>query len=439
VPARLAALDRQLSQQLTAVLHHPDFQQLESTWRGLHYLVHQTATGEDLKIRVLDVTKQELVQDCDPGRTLQQSDLFQKIYRQEYGHVDGEPYGLLVADYEFGHHAEDVQLLRSMAGVAAAAHAPLIAGASPRLFQIERYTELAGVRRLDAIFKGSEYAAWRSFRDSDDSRYVALTLPRVRARLPYGSDGAHALEFAFEECGDGKEPGPCLWMNAAWAYATRITAAFAREGWFARVRGVAGGGTVEGLPVGISPADDGSVVMKCPTEIAISDRREFELSNLGFLPLLHSKNRDFAVFMGAQSAQKPKQFFDPVANAKAELSARFPYILCMSRFALYLKVMARDLLAAAVPVEECQRVLGDWLRQYSLSIEECEQVSREDDGDYWAPGPHASRPITEVALELRHGPHNSGHEVTVTLRLFFRWELEVPAALRLVLSVPRLI
>jgi type VI secretion system protein ImpC len=357
-PARLAALDRQLAVQLAALLHHPDFQRLESTWRGLHYLVRQTTTGGDLKVRVLDVKKQELVEDFDPPRPLQQSNLFQKIYQQEYGNADGEPYGLLIGDYEFSHHAGDVRLLRSIAAVSAAAHAPFIAGASPKLFQIERFTELLAPRDLRAIFQGAEYAAWHSFRDSDDSRYVALTLPRVRARLPYAQDHADAGVFQFEEFVDGKDHAKSLWMNAAWAYARRITDAFTRNGWFVRTRGSEGGGKVDGLPVGISPADDGSVALKCPTEIGISDRREFELSNLGLLPLLYCKYGDFAVFMGAQSCQKPKRYFEAAADAIAELSARINHILCASRFAHYLKVMARDLLAASVPLDECQHVLG---------------------------------------------------------------------------------
>ena len=246
--------------------------------------------------------------------------------------------------------------------MAAAAHAPFVAAAGPKMFNLDSFTELANPRDLAKIFDSVEYAAWKSFRESEDSRYVALTMPRVLARLPYGENFKRVDEFNFEENVDGKDHDKYLWMNAAWAYAARITDAFAKYGWMARTRGVEGGGKVEGLPVHTFPTDDGDVAMKCPTEIAISDRREFELSNLGFLPLLHSKDSDFAVFMGAQSCQKPKTYFDPAANANAELSAKFNCILCTSRFAHYLKVMARDKIGSFMEVERV-RALAERLDQ----------------------------------------------------------------------------
>src|SRR5205085_6137639 len=232
-----------------------------------------------------------------------------------------------------------------ISNVAAAAHAPFVAAASPKLFNFDRFTELTAPRDLAKIFESVEHTAWKSFRESEDSRYVALTLPHVLGRLPYGQDFKRVEAFNFEEFVDGKDHDKYLWMNAAWAYAANISDAYSKHGWMARTRGVEGGGKVEGLPAHTFPTDDGDVAMKCPTEIAISDRREFELSNLGFLPLLHSKNRDFAVFMGAQSCQKPKVYDGPkgaAASANAELSAKFNFILCTSRFAHYLKVMARD-------------------------------------------------------------------------------------------------
>ena len=235
------------------------------------------------------------------------------------------------------------------------------------MFNIDRFTELSKPRDLAKIFESVEYAAWKSFRESEDSRYVALTLPHVLARLPYGENFKTVDEFNFEEIVDGTDHDKYLWMNAAWAYAARITDAFAKYGWMARTRGVEGGGKVEGLPVHTFPTDDGDVAMKCPTEIAISDRREFELSNLGFLPLLHSKDRDFAVFMGAQSCQKPKTYFDPAANANAELSAKFNYILCTSRFAHYLKVMARDKIGSFMEVNDCSIWLNDWISNYCVN------------------------------------------------------------------------
>jgi type VI secretion system protein ImpC len=443
-PDRLAALDRQLSVHLAAVLHHPDFQRLESTWRGLHYLVRQTVTGEDLKIRVLDVTKRELFKDLEKAAEFDQSTLFKKIYEEEYGHVDGEPYGLLVGDYEFGHSEEDISLLARIAQVAAAAHAPFIAAASPKMFNMDRFDQLPKMGDLARIFEGVEYDAWKSFRDMDDSRYVALTLPRVRARLPHGQDHAHAGVFPFEEFVDGEDHARCLWMSAAWAYAAKITDVFRKYGWFARTRGVSVGGRVEGLPVGISPADSGDLALKCPTEIAISIRREYQLSVLGFLPLFHTEDTDIAVFMGASSCQKPRKYFDPVANANAELSAKFNLTLCTSRFAPYLKVMARDLLAASLPLEECRHVLDEWLRQYSLSREQFERLSREhwehgEEYGCWMCDLLFSRPIFGVALELRRSPRGSGYVVMITLNLVLQLE-ELTLAFRfhLVLPVPRL-
>jgi type VI secretion system protein ImpC len=433
-PARLAELDRQLSMQLAAVLHHPDFQRLESAWRGLHYLARQTATGEDLKIRVLDVTKRELFKDLEKALEFDLSKLFKKIYDEEYGHVDGEPYGLLVGDYEFGHSDEDIRLLTWISQVAAAAHAPFVAAGSPKMFNRDRFDELPRPGDLARIFEGVEYAAWKSFRESEDSRYVALTLPRVRARLPYGQDHAHAGAFPFEEFVDGEDHTRCLWMNAAWAYAARVTDAFAKYGWFARTRGVHGGGKVEGLPVGISPTDDGDLARKCPTEIAISDRREFELSNLGFLLLPHVKDMDITAFMGDVSCQRPRQHVDPPAGSGLEC-ARLSEILCVSRFAHYLKVMARDLLAASlVPLEEYQHVLGEWLRQYSLSGEERERIQLAKEYERW--DLLFSRPIADVVEELRPIQRSSWFEMTVTLNPVL--QLEGTTTFRLVLEVPRL-
>jgi type VI secretion system protein ImpC len=434
-PAELVALDRRLSEPLAALLHHPDFQRLESAWRGLHYLVQQAATSENLKIRVLDVARHELVEDLDPRRPLQDSCLFQKIYQQEYGHVDGEPYGLLVADYEFSHHAEDVQLLRGIGALGAAAHAPFVAGAGPTMFQRERFTGLPAPRALNTAFDGGDYAAWRSFRDSDDSRCVALTLPRVRALLPYGLDHACAGGLQFDEFADGPDHAKHLWMSAAWAYAVRITDAFARWGWFARTRGVEGGGRVENLPTGASPADDGSLALGCPTEIAISDRREFELSNLGFLPLLYNKDTHNAVFMGTQSCQKPKRYHDPAANANAELSAKLDLSMCVWRFGHYLKMMARDLLAASVPVEQCQHILSEWLGQYAWSAEEWKVI-------VWTGYDHLDcasrfrRPIADVVLKLRPAATGSGQEVVVTLTLDL--QLDGAGPLHAVFPVARL-
>jgi type VI secretion system protein ImpC len=422
----IAEIDKKLSSQLNEVMHAPEFQQLESTWRGLHYLVHQSETGESLKIRVLNVKKRELFKDLEKAVEFDQSALFKKVYEEEYGQLGGQPYGMLVGDYEFDRSAEDVSLIKMISNVAAAAHAPFISAASPKLFNFERFTDLTAPRDLAKIFDSVEYAAWKSFRESEDSRYTALALPHVLGRLPYGANFKRVDTFNFEEFVDGKDHDKYLWMNAAWAYAARITDAYAKDGWFARSRGVEGGGKVEGLPVHTFPTDDGDVAMKCPTEIAISDRREFELSNLGFLPLLHSKNRDFAVFMGTQSCQKPKTYFDPAANANAELSTKLNYLLCVSRFAHYLKVMARDKIGSFMEVGDCQRWLNEWIGNYVVS-------NPESAGEITK----AQKPLSEAKVEVKEVKGKPGwYQAVAYLRPHFQLET-LTTSMRLVAEVPK--
>jgi type VI secretion system protein ImpC len=422
----IAEIDKKLSAQLNEVMHTPEFQQLEGTWRGLKYLIDQSETGEHLKIRVLNSTKRDLFKDLERAVEFDQSAMFKKVYEEEYGQLGGQPYGMLVADFEFTRHPEDIAMLKKMSNVAAASHAPLVTAASPKLFNFDRFTELSNPRDLAKVFDSVEYAAWKSFRESEDSRYIALTLPHVLGRLPYGADFKRVDEFNFEEFVDGKEHDKYLWMNASWAYATRITDAVAKHGWMARSRGVEGGGKVEGLPVHTFPTDDGDVAMKCPTEIAISDRREFELSNLGFLPLLHSKNNDFAVFMGAQSAQKPKQYFDPAANANAELSAKFNYIMCVSRFAHYLKVMARDKIGSFMEVKDCENWLNSWINNYV-------HPNPQDAGEEGK----ARQPLADARVEVREVKGKPGwYEAVAYLRPHFQLEA-LTTSMRLVAEVPK--
>jgi type VI secretion system protein ImpC len=422
----IASIDKKLSAQLNEVMHHADFQKLEGTWRGLHYLVMQSETGDALKLRVLNVNKRDLFKDLEKAVEFDQSALFKKVYEEEYGQLGGEPYGMLVGDYEFGRNPEDVGLLKMVSNVAAAAHAPFVSAANPKMFGFDRYTELAAPRDLAKIFQSVEYAAWKGFRESEDSRYVALTLPHVLGRLPYGENFKRIDEFNFEEFVDGKDHDKYLWMNAAWAYAARVTDAYAKDGWFARTRGVEGGGKVEGLPVHTFPTDDGDVAMKCPTEIAISDRREFELSNLGFMPLLHYKGRDFAAFIGAQSCQKPKTYFDPAANANAELSAKFNYLLCVSRFAHYLKVMARDKLGSFMEVGDCERWLNEWIKNYVLS-------NPGSAGDKLK----AQKPLADAKVEVREVKGKPGYyEAVAWLRPHFQLEA-LTTSMRLVAEVPK--
>lgn len=422
----IASIDKKLTAQLNEILHHPDLQKLEGTWRGLHYLVHQSETGPDLKIRVLNARKADLVRDMERASRFDLSATFKKVYEEEYGVLGGQPYGMLVGDYEFGRQAEDVNLLQKLSNVAAAAHAPFIANANPRMMKFERWTELGNPATLANIFEGVEYAQWKSFRESDDSRYTALTLPKVLARLPYGEDFKKVPEFNFEEMVDGTDHDKYSWMGAAWAYAARVTSAYSEDGWFARTRGVEGGGKVEGLPVHTFPTDRGEIAMKCPTEIAITDRREFELSNLGFLPLCHAKGKDFAAFLGTQSCQKPKQYHDPGANANAELSARLNYMLCVSRFAHYLKVMARDKIGSFMEVKECENWLHNWIQNYVTPNPE--NVSADE---------KAKKPLAQASVEVREVPGKPGYyEAVAYLRPHFQLD-RLTVSMRLVAEVPK--
>jgi type VI secretion system protein ImpC len=406
-------------------MHDQAFQKLEGTWRGLHYLVHQSETGEHLKIRVMNVSKRDLFKDLEKAVEFDQSQLFKKVYEEEYGTLGGQPFGMLVGDYEFDYRAEDVGLLRMISNVAAMAHAPFVAAVAPKMFKFDRLDELAKPRDLAMIFQSVEYASWKSFRESQDSRYVGLTLPHVLGRLPYGNDFKKVDEFNFEEFVDGKDHDKYLWMNAAWAYATRVTDAFAKDGWFARTRGVEGGGKVEGLPVHTFPTDDGEIAMKCPTEIAITDRREFELSNLGFLPLCHAKNTDFAAFLGTQSCNKPQKYMDDDANANAELSAKFNYLLIVSRFAHYLKVMARNKIGSHLEAMECQRWLNDWISKYVLG-------SPETAGDDLK----AQRPLADARIDVQPVKGKPGwYEAVAYLRPHFQLET-LTCSMRLVAEVP---
>jgi len=366
IQAMIAAIDQKLTGQINKILHHPDFQKLEGAWRGLHHLVTHTETDEMLKIRVMNISKADLGKTLKKfkGTAWDQSPLFKKLYEEEYGQFGGAPYGCLVGDYHFDHTAPDVELLGQIAQISAAAHAPFIAGAAPSTMQFESWQELSNPRDLTKIFESAEYAPWRSLRESEDARYLGLTLPRFLARLPYGAKTNPVEGFAFEEETDGKDHGKYCWANSAYAMATNINQSFKAFGWCSRIRGIESGGAVEGLPVHSFPTDDGGVDMKCPTEIAISDRREAELAKNGFMPLVHRKNSDFAAFIGAQSLQKPAEYSDPDATANANLAARLPFLFATCRFAHYLKCIVRDRIGSFKGRDEMQRWLSSWILQY---------------------------------------------------------------------------
>jgi len=368
IKAIIAEIDKKLSDQVNAIMHSERFQQVESAWRGLHYLVNNTETDEMLKIRVMNISKKDLAKNLKKykGTAWDQSPIFKKLYEEEYGQLGGEPYGSLVGDYYFDHTPGDVELLGQIAQIASAAHAPFMAAASPTSMGMDSWQELANPRDLAKIFSSPEYAAWRSLRESDDAKYVGLAMPRFLARLPYGAKTSPVEEFEFEEETGGGEHSKYTWANAAYAMAVNVNRAFKQYGWCTAIRGVESGGAVEGLPVHTFPSDDGGVDMKCPTEIAISDRREAELAASGFMPLIHRKNTDVAAFIGAQSLQKPTEYQDPDATANARLGARLPYLFASCRFAHYLKCMVRDKVGSFKERADMERYLSDWIKTYVL-------------------------------------------------------------------------
>src|SRR5712672_2407453 len=369
IEAIIAQLDKKLTEQINLILHHPDFQKLEGAWRGLSYLVNNTETDEMLKIRFMNISKADLGKTLKryKGTAWDQSPLFKKVYEAEYGQFGGEPFGCLVGDYHFDQTPPDVELLGEMSKVAAAAHAPFIAGASPTVMQMDSWQELANPRDLPKIFTTPEYAGWRSLRESEDARYLGLAMPRFLSRLPYGAKTSPVEEFDFEEETASGDHSKYTWANAAYAMAVNINRSFKMYGWCSSIRGVESGGAVEGLPVHTFPSDDGGVDMKCPTEIAISDRREMELANSGLMPLIHRKNTDVAAFIGAQSLQKPTEYTDPDATSNARIAARLPYLFASCRFAHYLKCMVRDKVGSFKERSDMERFLSDWIQQYVLS------------------------------------------------------------------------
>ncbi|HET7932034.1 MAG TPA: type VI secretion system contractile sheath large subunit [Rhodanobacteraceae bacterium] len=425
INAYIGELDRKISEQMNLIMHHEDFQKLEGAWRGLHYLVNNTETDQQLKIRVFNISKKELGKTLKryKGTAWDQSPIFKKVYEEEYGQLGGEPYGCLVGDYYFDHSPPDVELLNGIAQVAAASHAPFLAAANHSLLGMESWNELSNPRDLAKIFSTPDYAAWRSLRESDDSRYLALAMPRTLSRLPYGAKTDPVEEFDFEEDTSGADSSKYCWQNAAYAMAVNITRSFKMYGWCSRIRGIESGGSVEGLPVHTFPSDDGGVDMKCPTEIAITDRRSAELDKLGLMPLVHRKNSDMAAFISAQSLNKPEEYDNPDATANAALGARLPYMFACCRFAHYLKCIVRDKIGSFSTRESIQNWLTNWISQYidgdpDNSSEEtkarkplaaAEVVVEEIEG---APGYYSSK------FFLR--PHYQLEGLTVSLRLVSR-------------------
>ncbi|MGO9968065.1 MAG: type VI secretion system contractile sheath large subunit [Bryobacteraceae bacterium] len=425
INARIAQIDHLVSIQLNEVLHAAAFQKLEGSWRGLKYLMDQSETSDKLKIKVFNVTKKELLRDLQRAPEFDQSALFKKVYEEEYGVFGGAPFAAMVGDYEFGRGPEDMELLEKISQVAAAAHAPFLSAASPDMLNMESFTNLDAPRDMAKIFDSSEYAKWKSFRQSEDSRYIGLTIPHVLMRLPYGKDGVQVDGFSYEEGVDGSEHSKYLWGNAAYALGARLTQAFALYGWCAAIRGVEGGGLVEGLPTHTFTTDSGDIALKCPTEIPVTDRREKELADLGFVPLVHCKGTDYAAFFSVQSAQKPKQFDQDAANANARLSAQLPYILAVSRFAHYMKSMMRDKIGSFMSRSQCESFLNKWIMNYVAASDDVSATIK------------AQRPLREARVDVVDVPGKPGvYRAIAFMRPHFQLD-ELSVSMRLVAELPQ--
>lgn len=436
---RIAALDQEVNEGLNEVMHNDSFCKVEASWRGLHYLVSRAETGTMLKLRLLNATKDEIQKDLERAVEFDQSAQFKKIYEEEYGTFGGSPYSVLIGDYEFGRSPQDIKWLEKMSNVAAAAHAPFIAAASPQMFDMDSFDDLGNPRDLAKLFESTELVPWRSFRDSEDSRYVALCLPHFLLRSPYGKDvrpnangedekqrvtgRLPADDVDFHEEVNGRPEDYC-WGNAAYALAERITNAFALYRWTAAIRGVEGGGLVEGLPAVNFKTDEGDVVLKCPTEVSITDRREKELNDLGFITMVHRKNTDHAAFFGGQTTQKPKVYGDPQATANARLSSQLPYVMAASRFAHYIKAMMRDKVGSFMTKENVADYLNKWIADYVLLDDRASQSSK------------ASYPLREARIDVEDVVGKPGvYKAVVYLRPHFQLD-ELTASIRLVAELP---
>ncbi|MFP8968220.1 type VI secretion system contractile sheath large subunit [Pokkaliibacter sp. CJK22405] len=430
----IAKLDELISVQLAEIMHHEKFQKLEGSWRGLNYLTQNTETSQTLKIRVLSLSKKDLHRDLTKAVDFDQSQIFKKVYESEFGTPGGEPYGAIVGDYEFTSHPEDIETLSLMSNVAAAGFSPFLSAANPALFGFDDWSELSRPRDLEKIFESFEYTKWRSFRESDDSRFVTLTMPRVLARLPYGQQTRPVEEFRYEEFPlDEKtqysktaEHDNYCWMNAAYVLGARMTEAFSKYGFCTAIRGTEGGGRVDNLPAHVFISDDGDPDVKCPTEVGITDRREAELSKLGFLPLCHYKNTDYAVFFGGQTCQKPAKFDNPDATANAAISARLPYMMATSRFAHYLKVMARDKIGSFMEAADVEAWLNRWILGYVNASEGGGQEIR------------AKYPLADARVKVKEIPGQPGaYHAIAHLRPWLQME-ELTTSLRLVAKIPEM-
>jgi type VI secretion system protein ImpC len=425
INARIAQIDALISSQLNEVMHHPEFQKLEGTWRGLKYLLNNSETGTQLKIKVFNTSKKDLLKDLQKAPEFDQSALFKKVYEEEFGIFGGTPFGALVGDYDFGKSGQDIELLEKISQVAAAAHAPFLTNTSPEMFNMESFTQLDAPRDMAKVMDTTEFAKWKGFRQSEDARYVAMALPRILIREPYGQATVPVEAFNYEEGVDGTDHSKYAWAGAAWALAARVNAAFAAYGWCATIRGVESGGLVDGLPVHNFKTESGDIAMKCPTESPITDRREKELADLGFAPLVHCKGTDYAAFFSVQSAQKPKIYDSDSATANARISAQLPYIFAVSRFAHYLKSMMRDKIGGFASKDEIQTFLNNWIMNYTVANDDVSLAVK------------AAHPLKEARVEVVEVAGKPGaYRAVAFLRPHFQLD-ELSMSMRLVAELPK--
>ena len=425
INARIQAIDEVLTRQVNAILHHPDFQKLEASWRGLSSLVMKTETSETLKIKVLNTSKKDLQKDFGAAAEFTESALWKKVYEYQFGLYGGDPFGALVGDYEFDKGPQDVALMTSISEVAAAAHAPFISAAAPQMFGMDSFTQMPDPRDLAKIFDKSnpENIKWLSFRDSEDSRFVSLVLPHVLRRLPYSPETNPVEEFNYEEDVSGSHDD-YLWGNAAYEFANRLTEAFAKHHWCVAIRGPEGGGLVEGLPIHTFKSREGDIAAKCPTETLIPDTREKELSDLGFIGLLQCQNTDYAAFFGGNSVQRPKKYDTADATASAKLSSQIPYIMATSRIAHYLKAICRDKVGSFMSRSECETFLNRWVSNYVLLQDDATQAEK------------ARLPLRDARIDVIDDKARPGcYKAVAYLRPHFQLD-ELGISLRLVAELP---
>ncbi|PSW21398.1 type VI secretion system contractile sheath large subunit [Photobacterium sanctipauli] len=426
----IAEIDKQMSKQLSAIMQQDDFQRLEGSWRGLNKLVRESDTGQSLKIKLVDFSKEELLDQFEDAPAVDRSPLFDALYQKEFGTAGGEPYGALIGDYTFSHKDEDVALLRYMGETAAASHAPFVSAANPQMFELDSFETFNEGKPVAAGFDSPAYASWNAFRESDDSRYVVLTLPQTLARLPYGGKGSSTNAFEYEELATDSDGNPkpidnsqLVWSNAAYELGLKMTQSHTAFGWCTAIRGLDNGGKVENLPNLTFKSEAGDLQQQCPIEVNLTDEREKELSDLGMLPLVHYKNANYGVFIGSQTAQKPKTYADPDATSNAAISARLSYIMASSRIAHYLKVMGRDMLGSNLEANDIQKQLQTWIDQYTNSG----AVGNAE---------RSKTPLCESQIQVVEQPGRPGaYSAVAHLRPWLQME-ELTTSVRMVAKIP---